>query len=176
MSLLSLVLASTLGLAAPQPLSVGAPAVVFTLPAINEDVAMELVRRPRVSMTDFTGIDASVPSKAVVVYFFSREEGGDGLAVLNRLQRRFGGKGAQFVAVSTDAVELGSLSTWLEQQKLGFPVVWDNHGVVRGRYAVDKLPMTVVIDGEGYLFAIGRPTLAEMEDEVAGELEPLLDK
>lgn len=176
MSLLSLVLASSLGLAAEQTLSVGAPASLFTLPAINEDVAMELVKRPRIALSDFTGVDATVPTKAVVLYFFDQGTGGDGLESINRLQRRYGGKGVHFVGVSNDQGEVGQLSTWLGSLKLAFPVVWDNHGVVKGRYMVDKLPMTVVIDGEGYLFAVGRPPVAELEEAVAAELEPLLQK
>ncbi len=175
MSLLSLFLVSSLGLAAtPEPLSVGAPGLGFSLPAINEEVAMEMVKRPRVSLSDFTGVQAAVETKAVVLYFFDRETGGDQLATLTRLQRRFGGKDVHVVAISTDTIDVGTMSTWIEAQKLDFPVLRDNYGVVSGRYQVDKLPTTVIIDSSGYLFAIGRPDAAELEEAVAAELEPLI--
>ena len=174
--MLGLAVATPAAMAADTVISVGSPAMLFSLPAINEDAAMELVQRPRVSLTDFTGVSPLHESKAVVVHFFDQTRGGDDLATLNRLQRRYGGKGVQVVAISGDRGSMGSLSTWVEELKLSFPVVRDNHGVVQSRYQVNKLPMTVVIDGDGYIFAIGRPEGLEMEAALEAELAPLLQR
>ena len=51
----------TLGIAfagAPTVLP-GTPALQFTLPAINEDTAMELVNKPTVALSDFAGVAPS---------------------------------------------------------------------------------------------------------------------
>jgi len=162
--------------ATPAPLSVGLHALLFSLPAINEDAAMEAVGRSQIGLSDFVGMDPPRQAKAVVVHFFDRDNGGGDLASLDRIQRRYGGRGVQVLGVSTDAGDMGGLSTWLEGQKLGYPVLRDNHQVVSGRYGIEKLPLTVVIDSEGYVFAIGQPRGEAVEAELQTELEPLLGK
>lgn len=162
--------------ASPAPLSVGLHALLFSLPAINEDAAMDAVGRSQIGLSDFVGMDPPRKSKAVVLHFFDREHGGQDLASLDRIQRRYGSRGVQVLGVSTDAGDMGGLSTWLEGQKLGYPVLRDNHQVVSGRYGIEKLPLTVVVDTEGYVFAIGQPKGDAVEAELQAELEPLLGK
>lgn len=173
MPVLPLLAAAALA-ASPAPLSVGLHALLFSLPAINEDAAMDAVGRSQVGLSDFVGMDPPHESKAVVVHFFDRDHGGEDLSSLDRIQRRFGGRGVQVLGVSTDSGDMGGLSTWLEGKKLGYPVLRDNHQVVSGRYGIDKLPLTVVIDSQGYVFAIGQPKGDAVESELQSELEPLL--
>jgi len=40
-------------------------------------------------------------------------------------------------------------------QKLEFPVLRDQYHIVASRYGVQQLPMTFVIDGDGYVDSIG---------------------
>jgi len=160
--------------ATPPAVSVGQPAYVFTLPALNEDAAMDAVNKPQVALADFAGVSPGHSARAVVLYFFLKDEGGDELAVLHRLQRRYSGKGVQVVAISADVGDLGALSTWVEGQKLSFPVLRDNHRVVTSRYGVVSLPMTILVDHDGYVFSIGQPDPAHFESELESELAPLI--
>jgi len=161
---------------APAPISVGLQALLFSLPAVNEDAAMDAVGRSQIGLSDFVGINPPQPSKAVVIHFFDRDHGAAGLAPLDRIQRKYGSRGVQVLAVNTDTGDMGELSTWLEGQKLGFPVLRDNHHVVSGRYGVEDMPLTVVVDASGYVFAVGQPKGDAVELELQSELEPLLVK
>jgi peroxiredoxin len=163
--------------ASGQPtLSVGLHALSFSLPAVNEDAAMEAIGRTQVGLGDLVGVEPNHPSKAVVLHFFDREHGGEDLGGLERLQKRYGGRGLQVVAISTDEGDVGAMSSWLEGMKLGYPVLRDNHHVVVDRYGIDKLPLTVVVDRNGYVFAIGQPQGDAIETELQAEIEPLLEK
>lgn len=161
--------------APPAPKAVlGAPAPVFSLPALNEEAALEAAGRTQVGVTDFCGVRSGKPKAAVVLYFFDRSRGGDQLATLSRLQRRSGGKGLQVLGISTDVGDLGGLSTWVEGQKLTFPVLRDNHGVVSRRYGLSQLPLTIVVDADCDVFALGLPMGADVEPALEAELAPLL--
>ena len=56
------------------------------------------------------GVSARLPAKAVVLYFFDRTHGGDGLGSFDRLHRQYSGKGVVFVGVFVDQGELGPLA------------------------------------------------------------------
>ena len=168
--MLQLLLATAL--AAP-PASVGLHALVFTLPAINEDAAERAVGRSQVGLSDFVGINPSHASKAVVLHFFDRAHGGDDLDALDRVQKRFRGKDVQVIGISADSSDMGELSNWLEQEKLSFPVLRDNHGIVSSRYGIGTLPLTVVIDAQGYVASVGQPKGASFETELQSQLTPL---
>ena len=164
-------------LAAPMSVAVGDPALLFTLPAINEDAAVSTVGSSRVSLGDFAGVSPAKPSEAVLVHFFASTSGAEGqLAALERLQRRHGSKGLQILAVTPDDKDLGSLSTWVEDQKISFPVLRDNHRVVLGRYKIERMPLTLLVDGEGRIFAIGNPQGDTLEAELDGELLALMSR
>jgi peroxiredoxin len=163
-----------LAFAAPQPLSVnpGEPALVFGLPSVNEAVALSLVNRGNVSLSDFTGIMPPQPRKAVVVHFFDRSHGADTLKALNVLQKRYAGKGVQMLAVCADEGNPNTLVDWVAGQKLTYPVLRDGHSVVVGRYGITELPITIVVDGEGRVFGIGQPkgeaAMSAIEAEING--------
>lgn len=163
--------------AAPMAVSVGEPALLFTLPAINEDAAVSAVGTSRVSLGDFAGVTPARPANAVLLHFFDKDATAEGqLAALERLQRKHGGKGLQVVAITMDDGDLGSLSTWVEDQKVSFPVLRDNHRVVQGRYQISAAPLSILVDPDGRVFAIGNPAAAGMEAELEGELLALLGR
>jgi len=153
---------------------VGQDALLFSLPAVNEEVAIDMVRNDHVSLGDLTGPLATYPSKAVVVYFFSRVDGSDGLPVLNRCHRKFGKEDVRFVAISTDTGDMAALGEWVSKQKLAYPVLRDNHQIVASRYGIASLPWSYIIDGDGRIHAIGAPTPEELEAEIEAALGALL--
>ena len=160
--------------AAPPAVSVGQHALSFVLPSINEGVTEGLVSSTRLALSDFIGVTPLLPQTAVIVYFFNRSEGGMSLLELNRLQKRYNGKGVQVIAISTDTGSSRGLSTWLEEQELTFPVLRDSHQIVASRYGVAQLPFALVIDGDGYIFAMGRPTGRDFNESIEAELRPLM--
>lgn len=174
--LLTLMLSPGAAAAPGEVLSVGGPARMFSLPSLNEDVSMEILGRSRVALSDFAGVSPQASRDAVVLYFFDREHGGAGLATLHRVQRQLGSKGVQVLAISTDRGDLGAMSTWVEGQKLSFPVLRDNHHVVLDRYGfrVDQLPLLYVLESDGDIVAVGQPDGASLAAELDAELQPLL--
>jgi len=176
--LLSAVLSVALAAPALPSVDLGDPVPLFMLPAVNEDAAVRATQRPRVELGDLVGVSPRVPSSAVVLYFFDRAHGGDALSSLDRVQRQFSGKGVTVLGISADTGELGPLATWLDKEKVQIPVLRDEFGVVRSRYGITdaSLPLTLVVDGTGRLFAVGQPAAAELESAVASELSPLTKK
>ena len=163
-------------LAGPPTVSVGQHALSFSLPAINEEVTEELTQSTQLSMSDFIGVRPELPQRAIIVYFFNRADGGMALPKLNRIQKRYSGKGVQVIAISTDVGPIGGLSTWIEEQDLTFPVLRDSHQIVSRRYGVEQMPFALIIDGDGYIFAMGRPMGNDFDESVEAELRPLLEE
>lgn len=155
--------------------SVGDDALLFTLPAINGKVAVEAVGSSRVSLGDFVGSEPMVSGNGVVVVFLGpTQDNGEHLAALDRLQRRHKPKGVQVLAITTDKTDLGSLSSALEDQRLSFPVLRDRHRVVADRYRTGTLPVAILIDRSGKIFAIGNPKGEALEGELDNEISALL--
>ena len=164
-----------LGLAtSPLDLQVGEPARLFSLPAINEAAARSLVSSNHVSLADLTeGADKN--GKGVVLFFFTKEKGGDGLSAMNRLAKKYQRSGVRFLGISVDQGDLGALSDWIESANLEFPVLRDNHRVVAQRYQLKQLPMTYIVDASGYILSIGAPAGDRMESELEAQIVPLVD-
>jgi len=161
--------------AAPQPLAVnvGEPAIVFALPALNQAQAVQTVNKASVSLSDFVGVMPSFPKKAVLVHFFTRKSGVDTLKALQRVQKKNETKGVQVLGVCACGGDPQKQSEWIESQNLNFPVIHDGHRVVTGRYGITELPITVVVDGIGNVFAIGRPSGEAAEQELQSEIDGL---
>ena len=174
MSLLLLMGLTVSAATPPSGPGVGDDALLFSLPALNEEVAIEMVRNDHVSLGELTGPGAGYPTKAVVVYFFSRVEGGDGLDVLSRCERKFGKSDVRFIAIASDEGDTVALTQWVSKQKFTFPVLRDNHRIVSGRYGVQTLPLSYIIDGDGRIHAIGAPSPDELEAEIEASLGALL--
>lgn len=174
MTLLLALLPFALAQDPPAPnLHVGDAALLFSLPALNEDAALKAVARPHVALSDFTGVLPGFPSKAVVVHFMLRQDGEAQLAAMERLHKKYGAKGIRFVAILPEGGDLAALSGWVEGQRLDFPVLRDAHRIVAERYGVERFPMTFVVDGDGYVDAIGVPR-AELETSLEAVLQPYL--
>lgn len=156
-------------------LTIGDAALLFSLPALNEDAAKDAVGTGRIALSDLTGPLAGYPAEAVVIYFFTRNQGADGLAALDRLQDRYDRDGLQVVAISLDRGELAEASAWATGLKTDVPILRDHHRVVATRYGVQTLPTTFIVDGDGVVFAIGRARGLELEAELELELQPLLE-
>ncbi len=154
----------------------GEPVPLFLLPAINEDAAVRAVARTQVELADLVGVSPRMPAKAVVLYFFDRNHGGDAIGELGKVHKQMQGKGVQVLAISADTGELGPLASWLDKQKVQVPVLRDEYGVVRSRYGITdaSLPLTLVVESSGRLFAVGQPGPAELEASVAAEVSPLI--
>jgi peroxiredoxin len=155
-------------------LHVGDTALLFSLPALNEDAAMRTVSKPHVALADFTGLLPAFPAQAVVVHFLKKDGGDVQLAALERLHKKYQNKGVRFVAIVAQGGELATLSDWVSAQRLDFPVLDDKHAVVVGRYGVERFPMTFVVDADGYIEAIGAPAKDQLEASLDAVLQPLV--
>lgn len=161
-------------LAAPIPgpsVVVGQPALLFSLPAVNEDAALRAVARPSVALSDYTGLLAGFPAQVVVVHFIQKAGSDAQLEMLNRLHKRYSNRGARFLAVVADDTDLATLSGWVERLRLEFPVLRDQHRVVSGRYGVARFPLTVIVDKDGDIQALGAPG-ADLETSVEALITP----
>ena len=177
----SLMLALWMGataLATPRPPSVapGKPALVFALSAINEERATETVNKVQVSLSDFSGVMPGHPRKAVAIHFFDVARGTEELKALHRVQRRYGSDGVQVLAIAEGANTTQSVSERINAMNLSFPVLRDVEQLVMGRYGVSELPMTLVVEGNGNLFAVGQPRGAGFEAEIEAEIQPLIKR
>ena len=176
MKLFMLALVTTALARTPLPnISPGDPALVFSLPALNAGSSRDATVPARVGLSDYTGLKPTTPASAVVVHFFSARQEAE-LDALNRLQKRYGAKGAQMVAIAIDDGDLGDLADWVAGQKLVYPVLRDAYGVVAGRYGATAPPLTFIVDGDGAVFAIGQPSPGELESEIEKELQVLIAK
>jgi peroxiredoxin len=167
---------TTTSVAAPIPgpnVKVGDPALLFSLPAVNEEAALRAVARPSVALSDFTGVLPGFPARVVVVHFVQKAGAEGQLQALNRLQRKYANRGARFLAIVADDGELATLSAWVEGQRLEFPVLRDAHRVVVDRYGVKQFPLTVVVDSTGDIRALGAPK-EDLETSVDAIIVPFL--
>ena len=67
---------------------------------------------------------------------------------LNRLAAAFEGRDFVVVAVSIDE-EVVAAKAFSEQLKLSYPVLVDTKGVLKHRFSVRGVPMTMVLDKQG---------------------------
>ena len=174
MVLLLILTRFVLATSGPLSVSVGSPALVFDLPAVNASAAMKVVNKPRVSLSDLSGVLPSHPKKAVVLYFFQVQSGTSAITSLNKLQQRYKNKGVQVLGICVTGGTVATVSTALQKQSLRFPVLYDAHQVVSSRYGVSDYPITVLVDAKGHVFAIGQPPVDTLEEEIAAELDGLL--
>ena len=173
--MLFLLVISGLIFAAPAPLAVspGSSALAFELPALNPLVARKAVGKSTVALGDLSGVLPSRPQKAIVLHFFDLEEKDESLKALDKLQQRYKVKEVQVLGICSRGTQ-SSLASKLQKQAVRFPVLFDGHQIVTSRYGVTKLPMTIIVDGTGRVFAIGQPPVATLENELSAELDGLL--
>jgi peroxiredoxin len=153
----------------------GDPALLFSLPALNEEAAMRAVARPSVSLSDFTGVGPAFPAAAVVLHFLEQADGAPQLEALGRLNKRYAPRNVRFVAVLAEGGDLAAASDWVQGLRLEFPVLRDAHGIVVSRYGIQSFPMTFVVDTYGDVVAVGQAT-AKLESDLDAVLAPLAEK
>ena len=169
-----LLLALCSGSWAQDPITVGAPALAFSLEAMNEDAAIAIVRQRTVTLGEMVGIQPAHPATGLVIYFFDRQDGGEGLRPLNTLHKRYKADNIRFVGISVDAEP--EVADWIDGLKLEYPVLRDNHRIVADRYAVRETPMVVIVDANGLVFAAGAPAMMELEATVDAQVRGLLGR
>jgi peroxiredoxin len=173
LAVIPLLLALTTGtVQAQEPITVGAPARAFSLEAMNEDQAMAIVRQRTVTLGEIVGIQPAHPAKGVVIYFFDRPNGGEGLRPLNSLAKRYRNDEVRFIAISLDAEP--EVADWVESLKVDYPVLRDNHRIVADRYGVRETPMIVLVDADGIVFSAGAPSMMELEATLDAQVKALL--
>ncbi len=162
--------------AVPGPsVHLGDAALMFALPALNEDAALRAVARPTVALSDFTGVTPAFPAQVVAVHFLRRGGGDEQLQALGRLHKRYAAKNVRVLAIVVGEDAIASVSDWVQGQRLEFPVLNDAHGIVASRYGVGSFPMTFVVDGQGDVLAIGQAT-SQLETDLESVISPLLTR
>jgi peroxiredoxin len=170
---LPLLLALFFGAArAQQPITVGAPALAFSLPAINEEAAVAIVRQRTVILGEMVGIQPAHPASGVVLYFFNRPNGGEGLRPLNNLAKHYKSANLRIIGISIDPEP--EAADWIRALKLEYPVLKDNHRIVADRYSVRETPMVVLIDAQGLVFSAGAPATMEVETVLDSQIKVML--
>ena len=167
--------------ASERVVSVGEPGLVFTLPAINEALALEAVGQSRVSLDAFVGLLPTANCgrdekgcAAVLLFFFDRQSGADRLKALNQVTKRFGDRGVRVLAVSQDESSLSEVSEWVQDQQVNYIVLRDNFHVLSERYGLSTWPMLFVLDEAGRVASIGAPPANELFSSVESALLPLV--
>ncbi|MEE2751824.1 MAG: TlpA disulfide reductase family protein [Myxococcota bacterium] len=155
-------------------LTVGSPARLFTLPAINKEIANELIHHEQVALGDFINPGARVPRQGVVLYFFDKSRGGDNLAILNRIAKRNARQQVQVIGIHSESDNSDNMEAWISELGLVFPVLTDKHSIVSMRYEIQGLPLAVIVDAEGQIVSIGNPTDTELESEINAALATLV--
>ena len=157
-------------------LTLGGPALIFALPAVNEAAAIDMVRKPVVTLNEITGIKPSYPSNGVVLYFFQRANGADVLKDLNGLARKYRSDKVRMLGICIDDTPPEELRTWIDPLKLDYPILSDNFRIVSERYGVKATPTIVVVDGAGYVYSAGAPAPSEVASTLVEQLGGLLKK
>lgn len=142
--------------AEPAPsLAPGDTALLFSLPALNEDAALHMVAKTHVALSDMTGVSPGFPAKAVIVTFANAATPDSLYTGVERLYRKYSNRGARFVIIVSDNIEIAALSDRVGNLKLSYPVLHDRYRVVSSRYGVQAWPMTFVVNMDGDVDAIG---------------------
>jgi len=97
-----------------------------------------------------------------------------GLPKVSGVTERFKDKGVVFYAVNVQETER-TINAFLEKQELDIPVALDRDGSVSAAYAANAIPQTVIIDKEGKVQAVHVGLLPNLEEQLADELQTLLD-
>ena len=150
---------------AARPAYVGAPAPDFELPVVNAAKGTPA----RLALSSLRG-------QPVLLNFWSVTCGPclDEMPDLAATYARYRGAGLMLVGVNTDAGPdmLQAIRTFAVDGALGFPVVFDETGEVSARYAVSRIPHTVLVGRDGVVLKVITRRL--FADELSAEVEALL--
>lgn len=149
--MLPLILA--VGLAqAGEPVSLGGPAWAFALPSIGESGR-------QLALHDFTGVGAPDPFAGVVVHFFMPGAGDELVDELSAFARDH--KDVKVLGIIYDPRGASAAASKVRALRPEFPVLSDEHGIVFSRYGLERAPFTLVVDGDGLVYAASQPTEAD---------------
>jgi peroxiredoxin len=155
-------------------LTVGNPALVFTLPQWNLSDANTLPAQEKLSLLDYVGLRPSQPVQALVLCFFDSNDGGPLIKSLNTVARQYRTHNVKVLGIDISTTESLDREDQLRAMKPAFPILRDNYHVVADRYGVRQTPLVYVIDAQGFVYAVGLPSLAEIPVAIPGELDGLL--
>jgi peroxiredoxin len=82
-------------------------------------------------------------------------------------------KGVAFYAVNLEE-EPEQINAFLAEKKLKVPVALDKDGSVAGKYLVEGIPQTVIIDKQGSVRVVHIGASPNLKQELTDELEALL--
>ncbi|RME20206.1 MAG: TlpA family protein disulfide reductase [Deltaproteobacteria bacterium] len=167
--MLPLLLATGIALAGI-PVELGAPARAFSLPVLNVD---DHAQNNRVSLYDYTGVGAPDPHEAVVLFFFEPGAGDALLPDLDRFARKH--DDVAVLGVLSDSRGTNAATSLVRAAAPGFPVLYDQHRVVFRRYDVAEVPLTFIIDADGYVHAAGKPRADSFQRDLDAVLAPLIE-
>ena len=155
-------------------ITLGGPALIFALPAANQDVAKALTGKTIITLNELVGVMPAHPSTGVVVYFFQRNNGEEPLQILNALARRYRNDKIRVLAICIDEIDTTDLQEWIEPMKLEFPVLADSFRIVSERYDIRVTPTVVIIDRDGRVLSVGAPGLNDLNASLDMQVQGLL--
>lgn len=120
---------------------------------------------------------SSLTGKVTVVEFWATwsEPSKKVLAQLEELRNRSGGS-VEVIGVSVDDTSSGA-AEFAKEQRLSFPIAWDENHSLMFRWSVTSIPATFVVDGKGRVRFVHEPEKNKDQAElIAREVAQLTDE
>lgn len=134
-----------------KPMLVAASALILVAALV---IAYQVSRPAPVAMTLLGGARYTLPSpegRAVLLSFWAtscapcvRE-----VPVLAALHRELPARGVDVIAVAMPYDPPASVLSFTQRHRVQYPVAFDLHGEVSGRFKVEAIPYAVLLDGDG---------------------------
>lgn len=132
---------------------IGEYARVFSLPAVNDSVAMDTLGTVQVGSSLFVGLNPSQKTNALVVYFFDLSKGADLTDELEAIGKAYSDKNVHLVLICTESGPLGPISSWVSSNVESLTVLRDKYQIVKSSYSVSNDAEAFVIDPLGRIFS-----------------------
>jgi peroxiredoxin len=132
------------------------------IPASVLETPIETTRGDTVSLSEYQG-------SIVLLHFVASWCGQCMIEApsLNRLSSAFEGEDLVVIAVSIDE-EVIAAKTFSDQLMLSFPVLVDTKGILKRKFSVRGVPMTVVLDTEGSPMQFPDPASGKLVSRIEG--------
>ena len=132
---------------------IGEYARVFSLPAVNDSLAMDQFGTTQVGSSLFVGLNPTKKTSALVIYFFDLSSGKSFVEGLVALQEDYKERGVHLVLICTEPGPLGPISSWVDSEIIDIPVLRDKYHIVKSNYEVSSGAEAFVIDPLGRVFS-----------------------
>ena len=150
---------------------IGESAPDFTLPVTNME------GKKRISLSSHILAQQGEEDRLVVLSFFSmsckpckRE-----LSYFDKLVAALGGKLRVYVIdIDKEDEEIEALKAFLEERRIGLPVLLDRYQIVGRRYQVDTLPSCFFLDGKGQVVKVSAGYDKSIKDLIANVIRAVL--